>query len=53
VVHGTDGSSQVADGLGGELSLPGDAGSEFTSVVLDVLDVRLDLGSEFLQVLDN
>ena len=51
VVDGTNRPSKVGNGLGGELSLLGDRGSEFARVVLNVFDVGLDLGSEFLQVL--
>jgi hypothetical protein len=53
VVDSSDSSGEVADRLGGELSLLGDGSGELSSVVLDVLDVSLDLGSELLEVLNN
>jgi hypothetical protein len=53
VGDGTDGPGQVGDSLGGHLPLLGDAGSELASIVLNILDVSLDLGSELLEVLDN
>lgn len=48
-----DGSSQISDSLGGEFSFLGDGCGELSSVVLNVLDVRLDFGSELLQVLND
>jgi hypothetical protein len=53
VGNGTDSPGQVGDGLGGHLPLLGDTGGEFASVVLDVLNVSLDLGSELLEVLND
>jgi hypothetical protein len=53
VVDVSDSSVEVRDDLGGHLSLLGDGSGEFTSVVLDVLDVGLDLGPELLEVLDD
>jgi hypothetical protein len=53
VVDVPNSPGQVRDGLGGHLPLSGDGSREFTSVILDVLDVSLDLGSELLQVLNN
>jgi hypothetical protein len=49
----SDGSSQVGNGLGGHLPLLSDTSSKLSSVVLNVLDVGLDLGSELLQVLND
>jgi hypothetical protein len=53
VGDGTNGPSQIGNGLGRHLPLLGNTSSELSSVVLDVLDVSLDLGSELLQVLDD
>ena len=53
VVDSADGPSEVADGLGGELSLLCDRGGELASVILDILEVCLDLLSQLLQVLDD
>lgn len=53
VVDITDSSVEVRDDLGRHLSLLGDRGGKFTSVVLDILDVSLDLSPELLEVLDD
>lgn len=53
VVDVSDSSVEVRDDLGRHLSLLGDGSGEFTSVVLDVLDVGLDLGPKLLEVLDD
>ena len=53
VGNSTDGPGEVRNGLGGHLPLLGDTSGELASVVLDVLDVSLDLGSELLEVLDD
>lgn len=50
--HG-DTSRQVRDHLGAQLSLLRNSSGEFAGVLLDILDVRLQLGSELLQVLNN
>ena len=53
VGDGTNGPSQISNGLGRHLPLLCNTSGELSSVVLDVLDVSLDLGSELLQVLDD
>ena len=53
VVDSADRSGEVADRLGREFSLLGDRSRELASVILDVLEMSLDLLSEFLQVLDD
>lgn len=53
VVDGTDSPGQVGDSPGRQLPLFGDRSCQLSGVVLDVLDMSLDLGSEFLEVLDD
>lgn len=53
VGDGTDRTSQISDGFGGEFSFTSDGSGEFTGIVLNVLDVSLDLGSELLEVLND
>lgn len=53
VVNGINSPGQVGDSPGRQLPLLGDRGGKLPGVVLDVLDVGLDLGSELLEVLDD
>ena len=53
VVDGADSSGEVRDGLGRHFTLSSDGSRKLASVVLDILEMRLDLGSELLQVLDD
>lgn len=48
--HG-DTSGKVGDHLGAQFSLLCNCGSQFPGILLDVLDVRLQFGSELLEVL--
>lgn len=50
--HG-DAPREVGDHLGRKLALLGDGGGELARVLLDVLDVRLKLGTELLEVLND
>lgn len=53
VRNGSNRPSQVGDGLGGEFSLLGDRCGKLSCVILDVLQVSLDFGSQLLQVLND
>ena len=53
VIDGTNSSGQVGDSPGRQLPLLGDRSCQLSGVVLDVLDMSLDLGSELLEVLDD
>ncbi len=53
VLEEGDGACELGDLLGGHLALLGDRVGELAGVLLDILDVRLDLGAELLEVLDD
>lgn len=53
VLEHRDAPGQVRDDLCRDLALVGDARRQLARVELDVLDVRLELGPELLQVLDD
>ena len=48
--HG-DTSREVGDHLRAQLSLLRDGGSEFAGILLNILDVRFQLGAELLEML--
>jgi len=53
VVNIANSPGKVGDDPGGHLTLPSDRSGELAGVVLDVLEVRLDLGAQLLKVLDD
>jgi hypothetical protein len=53
VLEQGNGAGKIRDHLGGQFAFLGNTVGQFTGVLLHILDMSLDLGSQLLQVLNN